>query len=718
MRIRWKLLILLLLIAIAPLCVMSWLATRVTRELGDDLSSRAGKSLESMARHQMLQVVDEQCRLLRHNADLIEFALRVQAREMSRCLALGGRGGGDLLIVGEGPVAADAAADLIDSPRHARIGGTSPEPMRVSYARPAAWLAPGASLRTSLTEEASRLLCGDLHTFLNDSEPVRLLWRHTTLENGVHARYPGTDRFPAAYDPRQEEWYRGAVRGSAGVQWFAPTVDRVTNQLVLTCAAPIRDANGSVAGVTAVDIAVGDLMRQVRMPATWATSAECLIVMPAGVIEQSATQPVSSAVLFMIARRSAIASDDRPSNQYQPLTVRSSDADEFEQMLRNMSQQQAGVRQMEFGGQTCLWGYAPILREGSYLLVIVPKSTTAAAVEFAETYIMQRAQQQVLQAGLIVGLLMALVAAVAMLVARSITRPIATVIDVARRVASGDLEARAEVRSRDELGDLGRTINLMVPQLRDSLRLRESMALAEQVQQSLLPTRSPRVPGFELAGRSLYCDQTGGDYFDFVELQPADDGSPRIGIAVADVTGHGVAAALLMTTVRALLRSRSENVTDLGSLLSTVNRHLIVGAPDDRFVTLYFLVLEAAARRVRWSSAGHDAAISYFPARDELRELAGNDLPLAVDDGWKYAESGTMTLEPGQIVLIGTDGIWETRNARREQYGKERLHRVLRARHECCANDIMEAVLADVAAFRGDLPQHDDVTIVVLKYVG
>ncbi|MFN0136096.1 MAG: SpoIIE family protein phosphatase [Phycisphaerae bacterium] len=694
MRIRWKLMLLLLVIAVVPLGVVGFLTTRATVELRSALAERATISLTQMARNQLQNVVDEQCRAIRRDADMIEFALRVQAREIERCLNTGSQTA-DFLIASDAPPPAELLALLQSSPRY--------EPLRVSFAMPVVWAARDGVFDRPLDELAGMLACSQVYPFLERATTTNLLWRHTTFASGVQVRYPAVLEVPRERDPRLEPWYGEAIAATEP-RWVAPLIDPITGQSMLTAAMPIREPDGRV-GVTAIDLSVDELMRRVRLPLAWTPHAECLIVQPVGVLERA------NPSLSMVARKPR---GEGANSQSEKLDMRSLDQSEFDLMLQNMGQNQAGVRRMDFHGRECMWAYSPVLREGSYLLVIVPVDATSAPVQFAETFIGQMVTQQLIMLGIAVAVIVCMVALVALLASRSVTRPINALTETARRVAAGDLDARADVRRSDEIGQLGRTLNEMVPQLRDSLKLREALALAQEVQQHLLPSIAPRVAGFDLSGRSLYCDQTGGDYFDFLELS-GGDGGVQVGIVVADVTGHGAAAALLMATVRAAIRSRADRAGDLGALVTEINRVLAVGTPEDRFVTLYLLAIDADRRVLRWVSAGHEAAIRYDAASGSVRDLSGRDLALAIDGAWSYGECGPETLQVGDVILIGTDGIWETRDARRDMYGKERLERVLQRTAGRGADDILDAVFSDIAAFRGDADQLDDVTLVVVK---
>ena len=304
----------------------------------------------------------------------------------------------------------------------------------------------------------------------------------------------------------------------------------------------------------------------------------------------------------------------------------------------------------------------------------------------------------------------------AFFVIRRIVRPIKSLSLAADKLAKGDWTARASLETNDELGDLAHTFNEMVPKLQERTRMQDALHLAMEIQQNLLPHGAPQVDGADVAGVNISADQTGGDYYDFLDLSQWDKG--KLGIAVGDVTGHGISAALLMTTARALLRSRATPPGDIAELIKDVNARLSEDTPDGRFMTLMYMVIDCRARNVRLVSAGHDPVLCYDPGTDEFSELSGKDLPLAIDKNASFTQIEYENMPSGSILVLGTDGIWETANHAQEQYGKDRLRAVVRQNKHRTSQEIVDEIVADLARFRGAIPQMDDVTAVVIKLDG
>jgi len=243
----------------------------------------------------------------------------------------------------------------------------------------------------------------------------------------------------------------------------------------------------------------------------------------------------------------------------------------------------------------------------------------------------------------------------------------------------------------------------------------QSLALAMEVQQSLLPRESPKVPGVDVAGQSRYCDSTGGDYYDFIEVTGLPGG--QVLVAVGDVMGHGIASALLMATARGALRARAAAAGgfSLGELMMGVNRVLAKSGSNRRFMTMLLLVLDPSRRSMRWASAGHGSPLLYDPSTDRFTDLDGGDLPLGIDDSITYEEYTSGNLPPGSVVVLGTDGIWEAANAGGAMFGYERLRNIIRQCAGRSSADVLRAIDHGLAEFCGECPAQDDITAVVIQ---
>jgi phosphoserine phosphatase RsbU/P len=343
----------------------------------------------------------------------------------------------------------------------------------------------------------------------------------------------------------------------------------------------------------------------------------------------------------------------------------------------------------------------------------IEKSQMDDAQEIRQTIENRVRTVEQVTAGFLV-LLIALNAGLALLFSRSITRPLELLTAASNKLASGNFKARVDIRSRDEFGDLGRVFNEVGPQLDTHVRLQQAMDVAMQIQYNLLPQAAPNLSGLDVRGMAFYCDETGGDYFDYLCVDEQD--RQRLCIAVGDVSGHGLPSALLMATARGLLRQRVFMRGSLGEIVTDVNQRFAEDVERSaRFMTLFLARIDRARKKIEWVRAGHDPALLYDPATDAFASLRGKGLPLGVDAAIPYRESST-TIEDGQVLFIGTDGIWETGNERGELFGKDRLKEVIRENADQTARDILLAVHAAAEEFRDELKQEDDLTIVIVKF--
>jgi len=245
-------------------------------------------------------------------------------------------------------------------------------------------------------------------------------------------------------------------------------------------------------------------------------------------------------------------------------------------------------------------------------------------------------------------------------------------------------------------------------------RMLSALELAEEVQQNLLPKEIPAIKGLDIAAKSIYCNKTGGDYYDFLNV--AQNSAEKFNVVIGDVSGHGIAAGLLMTTARALIRSRSAQPGTLSQIVTEVNRHLTLDVYEtSRFMTLFYLMVDPLNHLLKWVRAGHDAALLYNPASNNFEELYGSGMALGLDETHLYEENEKSDLAKGQIIFLGTDGIWETFNSEGDLFGKEPIKEIIRHKAAASANEIMNEILAALEYFRQGQEPEDDVTLVVVK---
>jgi len=326
--------------------------------------------------------------------------------------------------------------------------------------------------------------------------------------------------------------------------------------------------------------------------------------------------------------------------------------------------------------------------------------------------ILNRVRSWLLQLG-IGGVLIGCV--VSVLLAVGISRPIRILQSAFRRVAQGNFEQPVTIRSRDEFAELATAFNRMQQDLSERAEMKHSLLMAEEIQRNLLPISLPHVKHLDIAGDSLYCKAIGGDYYDFFE-RPQVSGTIRI--VLGDVCGHGIESALLMASSHALLRSRALQPGSIEEVVDDVNRELSRDLKDTgQFITLFLAEIDTKKRELRWVRAGHDPAILYHPATGTFKKLGGPGTALGIDVGQSYTAQSIGGLADGQVLLIGSDGIWEARNASGEIFGKDRLYGLLRRHGRDSAQEIIDSVLAQLKQFKGAYDFEDDVTLVVVRLI-
>jgi sigma-B regulation protein RsbU (phosphoserine phosphatase) len=308
-------------------------------------------------------------------------------------------------------------------------------------------------------------------------------------------------------------------------------------------------------------------------------------------------------------------------------------------------------------------------------------------------------------------------------VAGRIAAPISALERAVLKVGGGDLETRIdELASTTEIQNLAASFNRMTVDLRahvDRLavekaarqRIEHDLEIARGIQQGLLPTTRPDLPGYDIAGWSQAANETGGDYYDW---QVLPDG--RVLVSLADVSGHGVGPALVAAVCRAYARaSVTGNDQDLGKILDRINALLSADMPDGRFVTFVGVLLDPATHGAQMVSAGHGPLFRCIASHGELVESGADGIPFGLLPDSEYGPVNEFSLAPGDSVLLVTDGLFEWTNAAGESYGLERLRESILKLSDESAADIIRGLFDGARSFIGDLPQEDDVTIVVVR---
>jgi serine phosphatase RsbU (regulator of sigma subunit) len=324
----------------------------------------------------------------------------------------------------------------------------------------------------------------------------------------------------------------------------------------------------------------------------------------------------------------------------------------------------------------------------------------------------------------IVGVVFAVMYCVALLLgvllARSITRSVHALSHGTERLRQGDFAHQIRVRSRDQLGELAESFNVMARGIEDLLResaekerMEEELRIARQIQMSLLPQGSVAMSGLRMAALCLPAAEVGGDYYDLLPLSDT-----RLGVVMADVSGKGTSAALYMAELKGLVLSLSRICDSPGTLLKQANRILAANLDSRSFITMTYAIVDTAARTMRFARAGHNPLIHLEAATGRTRVLTPQGLGLGIDSGDRFddiLEESEVPLVPGDLFLFFTDGLSEAMNPSSELFGEQRLRDLLEAAPGLDSEPMKERILASVRAFAEGTAQHDDMTMVVLR---
>jgi len=653
--VRVRLFLLLLALAVLPLVLLRLNGRVALQYLADHLTQRSAHLLVAKAKEQMLLMVQDHAQLWQNQGQLLQQTLRLQAKAVEETLAR------------------THTPDLAEAYRASAPPGDTP-------------------LRGQIT----------------------------VLEDGRILASNENMRVPRAFDGRQTVWYRLAVEGQ-GIVWTAPVIDPNTRRIGITLSMAVRDASGRAIGVTALTapFSIGGFSREHML----SISGRCKTFLV------DFDHPDTPGLGFSVIGEADPASEEEPGalapghgmghgmgmlGLSAPRWLSPDDPIDMSMIRGDLKHGAGGVRQAEMEGKDYLWAYAPTGVKNTALVLIAPKQDAAADAERASDFIRTSFRDQLNLTLFILLVSLAVITAAAWLMARGFTRPITALAQAWAKVGKGDFSARVEPGGGGEISALGESFNEMIPHLEERTRLKHSMSLAREVHRMLLPGTLPYVPGLDMAARSIPCEDTGGDSYDVI---PRAHGLPGVIAAlVGDVSGHGLDATLLMATARALLRMRVQQPGSAAQCVTDVNTMLAQDTfGSGRFMTLFYIEFDGRSRRMTWVRAGHDPAILYRAGEDTFDELRGQGVPLGVLEKRVYTQSEQAWPAPDDVLLVGSDGIWEARGPDGSMFGKDRVRSVLRAYSTRPAAAILEAILQELRVFQGDVPSDDDITLLVVK---
>lgn len=312
-------------------------------------------------------------------------------------------------------------------------------------------------------------------------------------------------------------------------------------------------------------------------------------------------------------------------------------------------------------------------------------------------------------------LFMSMAIAITFLIIQNIKIPLKEILTVLTQVRKGIFTSKATVYSNDEIGFAGDVLNAMTTELLEKEEMSRSLNLAKEVQQNLLPQQNMKVKDIEIAGKSIYCDQTGGDYYDFIVSEDPSD--PKISVVVADVSGHGISSALLMASIRSTLRLRKKLGGTSRRLICDVNRQISEDFGESgNFISLFYLAVNPDDKTLEWVRAGHDPGFLYDPDTGNITELKGDGLVLGLDPDFEYPVNRKSGLKENQLILLFTDGVWEAHNEKGESFGKNRLKQSIQQVADQSCETIIDHIIHDIMQFSEANQVEDDLTLVAIRF--
>jgi sigma-B regulation protein RsbU (phosphoserine phosphatase) len=530
--------------------------------------------------------------------------------------------------------------------------------------------------------------------FIKDEETGPDLYEYYCDSHGRMNKYP-TKNFP--YDPRNRPWYKAAIEEDKST-WTGPYArihkGRAGTSLALGYAQPFRDSNGRLLGVMNAELTLNDITHFLENLSVGRTGKAFLLDQQGRLIATSSGVPLTDTRNYPII---ASASADR-------------------QIARATA-----FLEEEFKSYTAIGGRYQLrlkINRKPYLLMISPSEHETGMTWLIATLVPESDFLSSVKAGRYRSIKIGVVAVLATLLFGIILAviailPMLDLIAYFNKVGQGQLDQEIKLEYSTEFVDLSKKINVMTADLRDRMRLRHSLALAQEVQQNLLPSGTPHINGLDIASHVTYCDETGGDYYDFLKIAGLPDTTATI--VVGDVVGHGVAAAMLMATARGILLSRCRTPGNLADLLAHLNNQLVDDTGGDRFMTMLLMTIDADRNEMRWASAGHDAPIVYDSVEDRFHELNGGNISLGLRKKAEYEEHIFPDVKSGQIYMASTDGLWEAFNLKEEMFGKDRVRNLIRRFAALPATEICDRMNAELASFLGDTIPDDDLTFVIVK---
>jgi phosphoserine phosphatase RsbU/P len=307
--------------------------------------------------------------------------------------------------------------------------------------------------------------------------------------------------------------------------------------------------------------------------------------------------------------------------------------------------------------------------------------------------------------------------AIGFVLSRTMTRAVEDLYDATLHLRRGDFGYRVRVQQRDQLGSLGESFNEMTSSISDLIaeqrqrqRLEHEISIAREVQEQLFPRSLPSISGLQLAAICRPARSVSGDYYDFIQLGPH-----RVAIALADISGKGIFAALLMASLQAALRSMASlngSGDGTAALVARLNNHLFKNTSDDRYATFFYAVYDGDSNTLTYTNAGHLSP--FFVSDAGVQQLDEGGTVVGMFEDVSYAQ-GTLKVTPGSVLVAFSDGLTEPENVYGEEFGMQRLKEEILRQRAVPSERLAENLIAAADQWSGTPEQADDITVVVVR---
>jgi sigma-B regulation protein RsbU (phosphoserine phosphatase) len=306
------------------------------------------------------------------------------------------------------------------------------------------------------------------------------------------------------------------------------------------------------------------------------------------------------------------------------------------------------------------------------------------------------------------------------LISNGITRPIRKLTAAVQVMGKGDLSRMVEVETKDEVGVLAHSFNKMAEDLKSYIedlrrttaekeRVEKELEIGRGIQQSFLPEAPPEVPGFDIAALNSPALEVGGDFYDFIPVA-----LDKWGLVIADVSGKGVPAALFMALSRTLIRANAVDNPTVSQAILKANKMIAEQDRANMFVTLFYGVLDTGKKTITYVNAGHNPPLVLSKKGGDIVMLAAKGIALGIMSDITLEEK-EVSLREGDVVILFTDGVTESINRKQEQFGQERLIKLIEENRTLSAREIVNKIEQKVAVFSEGQSQFDDLTLVAVK---